>query len=62
MPRYLFEPLLIPIDEDASDMSPERPSWIWILHNVIEPICAEYQLILEYEHEDDESCALFYVE
>ena len=64
MPRYVFEPLVVPAKENHPSQTErkrrKRPSWLWILRQEIEPLCAEYELILEYGDEDDESCAVFY--
>ena len=39
-----------------------RPAWQWILTERIEPLCAVFGLIIAYEDETDESCAIFYTD
>ena len=50
MTKYVLVPLVIP--EEGKE--PIRPPWEWILRERIEPLCAEFGLILEYHDEHDE--------
>ena len=65
MPKIAFEPLVVPVEppktELITDTLNQRPSWLWILREEIELLCAQYGLILEYGDEvEAESCAIFY--